>query len=42
MSQEVIEPSASITKIGDKTFNRLCELQKLIQKESALKKLCKY
>ena len=42
MSQEVIETYASTTKTSGKTFNRLCELQKLIQKESALKKLCKY
>ena len=27
---------------GDKTFNKLSKLQKLIKKESALKKLCKY
>ena len=26
----------------DKTFNKLSKLQKLIKKESALKKLCKY
>ena len=40
MSKEIIEPS--IINTSDKTFNRLCNLQKLIQKESALKKLCKY
>ena len=40
MSKEIIESPTINT--SDKTFNRLCKLQKLIQKESALKKLCKY
>lgn len=26
----------------NKIFNRLCKLQKLIKKESSMKKLCKY
>lgn len=26
----------------NKTFNRLCKLQKLLKKESSMKKLCKY
>ena len=26
----------------NKTFNRICRIQKLIKKESAMKKLCKY
>ena len=42
MSEDIIEPSPSTINESDKTFNRLCELQKLIKKESALKKLCKY
>ena len=25
----------------NKTFNKLCQIQKLIKKESALKKICK-
>ena len=29
-------------KDNDKTFNKLCELQKLIKKESALREFCKY
>lgn len=29
-------------KGNDKTFNKLCELQKLIKKESALREFCKY
>jgi len=27
---------------NNKTFNKLCELQKLIKKESALREFCKY
>ena len=27
---------------NDKTFNKLCKLQKLIKKESSMKKLCNY
>ena len=27
---------------NDKTFNKLCKLQKLIKKESALREFCKY
>ena len=26
----------------NKTFNKICRIQKLIKKESAMKKLCKY
>jgi len=29
-------------KDNDKTFNKLCDLQKLIKKESALREFCKY
>ena len=34
-------PRTSIN-IEDKTFNKICKLQKLIKKESALRRLCKY
>ena len=27
---------------NNKTFNKICRIQKLIKKESAMKKLCKY
>ena len=27
---------------NDKTFNKLCKLQKMIKKESSMKKLCNY
>jgi uncharacterized membrane protein YcaP (DUF421 family) len=32
----------NIPKDNDKTFNKLCELQKLIKKEFALREFCKY
>ena len=32
----------SFLNINDKTFNKLCKLQKMIKKESAIKILCKY
>jgi len=28
--------------LNNKTFNKICKIQKLIKKESAMKKLCKY
>ena len=27
---------------SNKTFNKICRIQKLIKKESTMKKLCKY
>ena len=40
MKNEIIEniPLNS----NNKTFNKICRIQKLIKKESALKKHCKY
>ena len=41
MIEEKMENSNVSENIKEKTFNKLCELQKLIQKESALKQICK-
>ena len=42
MSINVVESPKSSRNANESTFSRLCKLQKLIQKESAIKKLCKY
>ena len=39
--KEQVEFLTPLENTENKTFNKLCRLQKLIQKESAMKKLCK-
>ena len=41
MLEEKLENVITTGNIKYKAFDKLCKLQKLIQKESALKKLCK-
>ena len=39
MNQEEIKTTS--LNSNNKTFNKICRIQKLIKKESAMKKLCK-
>lgn len=41
MLEEKQENTIPTGDLKYKTFNKLCKLQKLIEKESAIKKLCK-